>query len=54
MSYMKNLYEEIWQLHMSDKNMSNARIAEYLDCPMDWVESALKDDNQSELNESIH
>ena len=43
MSYMKILYEEIWQLHMSDKNMSNARIAEYLDCPMDWVESALSD-----------
>ena len=29
-------------MHMSDKNMSNARIAEYLDCPMDWVDSALK------------
>ena len=42
MSYMKNLYEDIWEMHMSDKTMSNARIAEYLDCPMDWVDSALK------------
>ncbi len=43
MSYMKILYEEIWQLHMSDLSMTNARIAEYLDCPMDWVDSALAD-----------
>jgi hypothetical protein len=50
MSYMKNLYEDIWEMHMSDKNMSNARIAEYLDCPMDWVDSVL---SEREIQETI-
>jgi len=49
MGYMKILYEDIWQLHTSDPKMSNARIAEYLDCPMDWVDSALADITEEQL-----
>lgn len=43
MGYMKNLYEDIWEMHCSDPMMDNLRIAEMLDCPLDMVESALKD-----------
>lgn len=49
---MKELYEGIWEMHCSDENLTNDRIAEMMDCPIDWVESALKQhyDNLAERN----
>jgi DNA-directed RNA polymerase specialized sigma24 family protein len=40
MGRMKELYENIWELHV-EAGMSPQEISDHLKCPVDWVESAI-------------
>jgi len=40
MAGMKELYEHIWELHV-EAGMDVGQISKLLNCPIDWVESAL-------------
>lgn len=41
MGYMKNLYEDIWEAHCMNENLTYDEIAELLNCPVSYVESAI-------------
>jgi len=40
MARMKELYENIWELHV-EAGMDVGQISKLLNCPVEWVESAL-------------
>lgn len=47
MSYMKALYEDIWECK-TDLHMTNHEIAWYLNIPLEWVESAIQPSEKKE------
>lgn len=50
MSYMKVLYEDIWECK-TDLHMTDHEIAWHLNIPLDWVESAIASHQQQQEEE---